>query len=188
MDRHPMDRDPLFSKFQFIQNLVSTFEKQRKNHMYQFAVLFISPYQDINTDNGIFQITKMGESGDYEATDSDCPTFPPDQDLGNYITARPDQPDHAETLLLDRFRALWARNWQACRTILLYTWLLPCNNCTKEIIRILGPCTSICQVIVVYTSTMRYMPVAQQRENIRKLKAAGIAVKKEGYDKRLERK
>lgn len=167
--------------------MISLFEDQRMRS--QFAVLFLSPHQDINKDNTQFEIRELGkvhEPDHSEATDWRSATFPPDNKLGNYITARPGKHhhhhcEHAEALLLDRFDYLRDKSGEACESIVLYTWFLPCEHCTEKIIDTLGLYTSNYQVTVVYTVVMNGLKETE-KENIDKLERADITVMQEDYD------
>ena len=124
-------------------------------------------------------------------TDNRSATHPPDDAMGNYIIARPDEVDHAESLLLGRFHRFWSlrTNFDASllpiRSILLYTWLLPCIRCAQEIIRVLEPYSQHQQVIVVYTATMRDVDAGTESAITGGLELAGITVIKKDYDEYL---
>ena len=165
----------------FIQKLINFFKGQRREG-YQFAVMVLSPATRVTVENTPF-LTRTRES----LTDNRSATHPPDGAMGNYIIARPDGHHHAESLLLGRFHRFWSlrTNFDASllpiRSILLYTWLLPCHGCAKEIIRVLGSYTRQQQVIVVYISTGTMSDV-DARAITRRLELAGITMIKECYD------
>ena len=159
----------------FVDDVVRTFKGQRIQG-YQFAVLVLSPE---------CQVT-LRHMPAYAMTNSSSPTHPPDHTLQNYIVARPDG-DHTEVLLLQRFPTLLARNTPGCQSIVLYTWFLPCQHCAEEITRVLGQYTTTHRVTVVYTSTLTKNE-DKDREYIRVMEAAGIAVRKGEHKKRVSRR
>lgn len=103
----------------FIQKLINFFKGQRREG-YQFAVMVLSPAKRVTSENTPFRTRTR-----VPLTDSRCATHPPDDVMGNYIIARPDGHQHAESLLLDRFHLFWSlrTSYLACQTILLFTWL-----------------------------------------------------------------
>ena len=158
----------------FVDDVVRTFKGQRIQG-YQFAVLVLSPE---------CQVT-LRHMPAYAMTNSSSPTHPPDHTLQNYIVARPDG-DHTEVLLLQRFPTLLARNTPGCKSILLYSWFLPCLRCAEEIARVLGQYTTTHRVTVVYTSTLTKNE-DKDREYIGVMEAAGIALRKGEHKKRVPR-
>lgn len=173
----------------FMQGVIKTFQSQRKEADYEFAVLFLSEHrklQDISTN------VKFPT----EATDSESRTFPPDADLVNYVTAGPREHEHAETILLGKLDKLMAKfGEEKCKTIVLYTWLLPCDSrpnrkdCKATIIEKLGPWAKSKAVILVYTSKMsgdesgENPGVSDKKETeiVRDIEANNIRVLKEIY-------
>ena len=166
----------------FIQMLIRSFNGQRREG-YQFAVMVLSPATRVTVENTPF-LTRTRVL----RTDNRSATHPPDGAMGNYIIARPDGYHHAESLLLERFHRFWSlrTNFDASllpiRSILLYTWLLPCIRCAQEIIRVLGPYSQQQQVIVVYTATMRDVDAQTESAITGGLQLTGITVIKEDYD------
>ncbi len=170
----------------FIQKIVELFKDQRQLGEYQFAVLILLPSQDINTRNLTLRTRTGVVTRPNEVTDRSSPTFPSEHNFCNFITARPDGPTHAEALLANHF----ARNYSAqqrpqCQTILLYTWLFPCDYCKREILRIFKFYTRDYRVILVYTSTVKDMDEEEVTKSTRDFEQAGIDVRKEKYDKFL---
>ena len=152
----------------FVQDVVEIFKRQRIRG-YHFAVIILSQYQHVT----------LNIRPSYVTTNNTSPTHPPDLTLGNYIVARPDGPHHAEVLLLCRFPTLLARNTPGCKSILLYSWFLPCQHCTEKIVHVLGQYTTTHRVTVVYTSTASE---SQERRNKLTMEKAGITVIKRQYD------
>lgn len=176
----------------FMQGVIETFQAQRKEAEYEFAVLLLSEhrdYQDI--------ATKTQFPTDSKATDYRSRTFPADDDLVNYATAGPQGLDHAEAILLVKLDLLmYEFGEDRCETILLYTWLLPCDSrqrrkdCKAKIIKKLGNWAERGkQVILVYTTTMSgdgsmgNLGVSREKEAeiVRDISAKGIIVLKEAY-------
>ena len=164
----PIDRN-------FVQDIVEIFKNQRIQRRHQFAVLILSPQHQVTMEQRPF----------CTMTDNTSPTHPPNSTLSDYIVARPTKHKHAEELLLERFDELLNRNASSCQSIVLYTWFVPCEGCTRKIIRVLGQLTY--RVTVVYSSKMRNMIEEEERRNTRKLKAAGITVIRRRYEEHLPR-
>lgn len=158
----------------FMQYVISTFKNQ---HEQEFAVLFLSEYQSFK-DIG----EKNKFSIDPKATDYEGRTFPPDKELKNYVTASPRRNKHAELILLGKLDILMTRfDEDNCKTIVLYTWLLPCEWCKAEIIEQLSPWAANegKQVILVYTCSQ----VNEKKEHkiVQDIEAMKILVLKETY-------
>lgn len=182
----------------FMQGVIKTFQAQRKEADYEFAVLFLS--EDRN-----FQHISTNVNFPTEATDSESRTFPPDADLDNYATAGPQGPEHAETIVLGKLDTLMDKFGEdKCKTIVLYTWLLPCDSrrnpnrkdCKAAIVEKLGPWAKKGkQVILVYTSKMSGdesgekpgVSDEKEAEIVEDMEAKKIIVLKERYYKPLPR-
>jgi deoxycytidylate deaminase len=112
--------------------------------------------------------------------DNSFVSFPTDDDLVNYIVARPDQryspPLHTEEILLSRFDALKNRfPGSPISTVLIYSWLMPCSGCTKLLIQKFKNCP--CKVIVAYNSDWtKAISDEDNQENRNLLRGAGIDV------------
>ena len=105
-----------------MKSVIKTFQAQRKEAEYQFAVLFLSAYR---------RFEKISSNTDFLAvnsknTDRKSRTFPPDDKLSNYVTAGPQGPDHAEAILLGKLNTLTEKYGE--QKYVLYTWLLPCDS------------------------------------------------------------
>ena len=175
-----------------IQDVITTFQAQRKEDDYAFAVLLLSKYRNFK-DIG----TNTQFPMDSEATDCDCRTFPPDDDLINYVAAGPQGLEHAEAILLGKVEALMEKfGEENCKTIVFYTWFLPCDRrlqrreCKAKVTSKLGPWVAKGkQVILVYTTTMPSdntgespgVDEKKESEIVRDMKAEGIIVLKESY-------
>ena len=176
----------------FIKRVIELFKDQRSREKYQFAVLFLTSQQDITTTGfykmtqTMFSRTRLEVNSPGTATDKTCSTHPPDRDLCNYVVARPDGRKHAEALLMNKLDTL-LRQYQSvgmpeCQTVVLYTWLLPCDSCADTIIRKLGQEGQRLRVILIYTSKVREVTENHACTIISKLEAAGITVRQEIYD------
>lgn len=171
-----------------IQNLVPLFQKQRKKGN-QFAVLFLASQQDKPVM--IFYTRKGAVSSPDRLTDNTYPTYPCSGDLCNYITARPGEngkESHAEAQLMNRFNELVISyqfsDMPVIQSIVLYTWLLPCDYCKSRIINTLKPITlgrTELSAFVFYTQTNG---VADWKEKCttRDLNSAGIIAPRVAYD------
>ena len=73
-------------------------------------------------------------TSDHLVNPKEC--FHPDNsNLGNYMVAHPVERDkHAEVILLDRFDDLLQSFGEEPFLILIFSWLMPCVECTKAII------------------------------------------------------
>ena len=177
----------------FMQGLIKTFQAQRREAEYEFAVLLLSEYR------GFKDIATKTQFSD--TTDCRSRTFPPDDALVNYATAGPQGLDHAEAILLVKLGLLMHKFGEdKCETILLYTWLLPCDSrqrrkdCKAKIIKKLGNWAEKGkQVILVYTTTMSgdgssgTSGVSEEKEAeiVQDIRAQGIIVLKEAYYEKL---
>ena len=178
----------------------------------QFAVLFLSKYDKHNihkTQFGESIATFIAFSYLIQMfiyTDPHCAVCPralvnPNishfpcyvcKHLGNYIAARPDRNKnktsyrHAEQFLLDKQRIL-IRNYtqnhgQQPQLIVLYSWLMPCSNCTTRIIKTFKNCRT--RVMVVYTSHSQAKTVNMKRDK-KILEQANITVIRVKYNRQL---
>ena len=172
------------------QRVVKLFKTQRQEK-HQFAVLFLSS-QDYIADVA-FQ-TKTGPVySPEEATDSSKPIFPLDRDLHNFVTARPHRKwyacrkRHAEEQLLDKFDLLKtsfeSSRFNRCRTVVLFTWILPCKKCTTQIINKLGGRGH--KVIVIYIIKHIKNTARDELYTVKRLEKAKIDVMSECYDHRV---
>ena len=175
---------------EFVDKIVRLFSFQRIRG-YQFAVVVLLPNREITSSFTLR--TKTGVvTHPNEITNRDTPTFPPDNELGNFITARPDQhiiQRHAEVFLTRRISSLMKSCEQQmlqCQTIVLYTWLFPCNDCKNAIIQTLQKYAKKYRVIVIYTSKMKNMDKSEVSKITSELRGAQIDVKQENYGRRLK--
>ena len=107
--------------------------------------------------------------------------------LGNYIVARPDRfrnkkkIRHAERFLLDKQGILisnYTRHHGKPQLIVLYSWLMPCSDCTTRIIRAFKNRTN---VILAYTSNYHTKTCTMKRDK-KKLEEANITLIRVKYN------
>ena len=158
-------------------NLINTFKNQRKLPGYirrvimkqstqkQFAVLYLSfSKEDLLEPN--FTNRSIKYKG---ITDNNNKSFPLDDGLSNYVTARPhrDLPivkgHHAEELIAGKFAKLVEAYKEEIQCIVLYTWLFPCKDCAADII-------SKIQQVEVSTNVPIYILYSRVRGNEEKEK------------------
>lgn len=172
-----------------IKHTIRIFENQRLQR-YEFAVLFLAPCKNFMAMRICinFQTKRESVHNDPDlATNCQLPTFPQDDNLCNYVTARPEQRRHAEELLLDELSTLISNYSLPCKSIVLYTWFLPCINCKDKIINTLSPyIRSEHQVILAYTIKMKDITDEESTLIVKDLEKAGITVKKVEYPQRLQ--
>ena len=180
---------------EFIQRIVYLFEQQRSFRQYQFAVLFLSPLpiQNINSRNMLFRTQNGVVSKPGEATNSTNLTFPPDDALCNYMTARPERHRHAEVKLMDNFETLLSiynsLSMPRCRSIVLYTWLFPCSQCAEYIIKNLQDyiIEGAYEVTVIYTSKQKDLKDEEIAKILSRFELAGIEALYVSFDELLKR-
>ena len=160
---------------------IERFKGQRKKQ--QFAVLFLSSEKNLakmefRTRYGMVSVLNP-------ATNNDFATYPPDNNLCNFVTARPEGQHHAEALLMRKFNRLMSscreQRMPPCQCIVLYTWLLPCEYCTRQILQTLASQTQHYKVILVYTTKMHDVSDENERDTVSTLKSNGISVRHKRY-------
>ena len=149
-----------------MQSFVNLFKSQRCSG-YQFAVLYLSPLplRYMSVEKLTFRTQEGEVNSPRKATNWRKGVFP--SKTRYYIVARPNYKRakasyrlklkvHAEVTLMDSFETLLqAHNSSSlleCRSIVLYSWLLPCIPCTKYIIKALQPFISErkYEIVVIY--------------------------------------
>ncbi len=170
----------------FVQNtIIPNFSEQRIRGD-QFAALIL-------LDCDLKDITSTILSPQDPMVDRDNPYYPhphSPQQQNNYLVARPDKQrygtTHAEVMLINNFDSLWSaylrsHSGREPQHVLLYSWIMPCKNCTKRICS-LQPLS--CKITVVYTIDCRKgedRDQIQTEENTKILNGAGVEVYKVGY-------
>jgi deoxycytidylate deaminase len=179
---------------EFVQRIVPLFEQQRNimRKQYQFAVLFPSPHrvQDINAHNVIFQTQGCVVRTPSDAINTGQFRFPLDDMLCNYMTARPTRKYHAEVKLMEKFETLLnaCKYNTQCRSIVLYSWLLPCHPCAELLIQKLQKYMDAFEIAVIYTSKQRDLKDEDRVSILKSFENARIKTFCVSFDQRLDRK
>ena len=179
----------------FVQRIVDLFAKQRNEQQYQFAVLFLThlPLSEITVSNMTFQTQAGAVNTPDEATDCSVPMFPPLDNLCNYMVARPQNNRHAEVRLMDDLETLLCMysslGMPQCRSLVLYSWLLPCLRCTEYIVKMLQDfiINRMFEVTVIYCSKQRDLKDEEIVRILNCFEIAGIEVLYVSYDQLLLR-
>ena len=180
-----------------IDAVVPSFKKQRSTGRYQFAVVILLSENNFdNISDMEFEPSNiLGEP----LLNNTYPSMPRNAaNYGNYIAARPDSVScHSEEEIFGKyssinspFRQLWtaytSHNGSTPNCVLLYTWQLPCTQCTDVIIRSLNDnMYRRTSVIVAHTIYWRSESEEEHRENEKKLKKENIAVVQVPYPEYL---
>ena len=158
-----------------VKILVKKFKTQRQSQKSEFAVLFLLPSLHLSD-----WIQTIGTEH-YETNNKYHSVPNTDDALTNYITARPGGNCDAEVNILNRLDQLMSqyelKNFPYFKTILLYTWLPPCKNCTQAIKKNLGHYASTHRVVVIYTVEFNHNAASDYRE----LQKMGIEVQRVIY-------
>ena len=176
-------RVPGFSEF--IQTVIDLFNGQRLEGD-QFAVLIFTAESKLSR-MGKTQFRAPGHTT--HLVDKTYSYFPR-HNLKNYLVARPDGDGrhHCEKILLDHEDQLWNAYRKDHPTgpkcIILYSWLLPCSECTSKILTYHAHICPAVKLIVVFTSGC-YRDESENRHNIARMQEAGIDVHKVSYSRRL---
>ena len=179
-----------------INNLIPSFMDQRAGN--QFAVVLLlseTDYQNINE----VKLSPSDING-RPKIDNSLRSLPQSTQLYcNYIVARPTIPEaiHSEQEIFaigstdhsnnSRFNELWdaycrQHNWIPPEYILIYSWNLPCKNCTDLIIRsLLRSPYNRATVIVVYTCEWKEEDIPQRQHSRERMLSQGIVVEKVPY-------
>ena len=174
-------RVPGFSEF--IRNVIDLFNGQRQEGD-QFAVLIFTAEHKLSRMGNI-QFRAPQHATDYVNKNY---SYFPRGDLTNYLVARPDNGRHCEEIMLDQEYRLWNAYKDHHSTgpgcIILYSWLLPCSDCTSEIIAYHTHTRPAVKLIVVFTSAC-YQDESQNLNNITRMQEAGIKIHKVSYSRDL---
>ena len=112
----------------------------------------------------------------------------PRHNLKNYLVARPDKGHHCEKIFLNQEDQLWDAYTEDHPTgpkcIILYSWLLPCSECTSEILTYHTYIHPAVKLIVVFTSGC-YLDESENLKNIARMQESGIDVHKVSYSRCL---
>lgn len=171
--------------------IIPAFQYQRHPERYQFAVLLLIPESaDINNlHRWLWPLNLNGRP----LVDNRYCCNPNRFHYRNYVSARPykicrDFVQHAEDTLLQELPNLWDAfvnhySSNPC-CIILYSWMMPCPDCTELICQMFQNTST--PVIVAYTIDWKRFSLAENEESRRKLRAAGIEVEKVKYAYRLD--
>ena len=173
----------------FIQEtVIPNFHKQRQQGD-QFATLILINEADLkDIQNTVFFPHDWCQR---PLTDRTHYFSPPDDQCVNYIAARPRPTEvrtiHAEKTLMEKLHSLWnayLTKFHSCpKHIILYTWMMPCNGCTRDIKRNLSQYHSPSKIVAY---TIEWKETHQEHESNRNmLQNAGIAVIQVPYRDRL---
>ena len=169
--------------YDFIQKVINLFNGQRLTRD-QFAVLIFTAESELS---------RMGNiqfRAPWHATHlvNKAYSYFPRNNLRNYLVARPDMGRHCEKILLDQEYRLWDAYTDhhpiGPRCIILYSWLLPCSDCTSEIIAYHTHTRPAVELIVVFTSAC-YQDESENDNNITRMQEAGIKIHKVSYSRDL---
>ena len=153
---------------------------------WQFAVIILLAKKETKSPQ-TFQFKPVSLS-----TDSSKPFVPTKSELNNYMAARPEQDllkrvaeyckmktsQHAEKIVLSEFEDLllaYSReNKEALGGIVLYTWSMPCTECTTQIIDTLAG--RKLKVTLAYTLRCQRESEKVQESNRERLRGAGVTI------------
>ena len=178
-----------------VNSLIPSFMDQRAGN--QFAVVLLLSERDYQNINKV-KLSPSDINGKPEIDNSQR-ALPPSTQYCNYIVARPTirEAIHSEQEIFaigstnhsnkSRFNELWdayccQHNQVHPKYILIYSWNLPCKNCTDLIIKTLqrSPYNSAA-VIVVYTSEWKEEGIPQRQQNKERMVSQGIIVEEVKY-------
>ena len=136
--------------------------------------------------------------------DPSKPFIPAKSEFNNYIVARPEQDvlnriteyyrikfsQHAEKIVVDEFEDLLLayvrENKEDLGGIILYSWVMPCTECTNKIIDTLAG--RKLKVTVAYTLRCKLESERIQHANRERLRQAGATVEYIQYENSLQKK
>lgn len=173
-----------------MDEVIQDFYMVRDTNRSQFGVLYLANIDNLNEFDGHFIPSQHG----MPVIDNTHPLSPADvRNYGNYLAARPAIIDtraravHSERQLLYHSRDLWNaylnRFHRTPNFLLLYSWIMPCENCTNEIINTLNqqPFQNIEHRVVAYTvegtgrrTNLSYMTPERNRRNRQRLQDAAL--------------
>lgn len=168
----------------FIQNsVISRFRSHREVPQAQFAVLVFSPMEFSNISQTNIRAAQEEGSARWVYTSSTAVCFPAIQSFTNFVVARKYGPRHSEELIFDYgdLEDLCRKCvQQPIKTLLLYSWLMPCSKCTSRIISEKNKLNGGRRMVVVYTADW-----VEERNNERNrecLRCNGVFVRRVKYN------
>ena len=149
----PIQNRPLF--LTFIVYLISEFSRQCLPYTTQFGALILVPQNQASLGHMTYQPSELNGSPQINA---EYNMYPFRNNYGNYIVARPEEGEHAEAQLLQELSYLWTaflsqHNNQLPEMIVLYSWIIPCDECVTRIVNTLAeaPYNQV-DIYVIYTT------------------------------------
>lgn len=183
---------PLNVKSYISDIVIPYFMDQRAG--FQFAVVVLLSETDFQNLNKV-KLIPSGVDGKPQIDNSQR-TMPPSAEYCNYIVARPTISErvHSEKEIFgkhedsknSRFDELWnaycLHHPLQPKYILIYSWNLPCEDCSNWIIRSLKKSPYECAtVFIAHTSEWRDESASQRQKNKEKLRDHGIIVEEVQY-------
>jgi len=163
-------RDPFHN---FVQELISKFKSQSQNK--QFAVLYLSPANELEEIKPQFSTLNDGP-----LTDAGKTIWPLQRNQDNFLVARVSR-RHAEVSLCSRAFSLISdyqtRRGTSPGYIVIFSWLMPCKNCTDEIIRSFSSGNRVVVYVRKWTKKGKHVE-DNPEENRRRLRENGFVIKK----------
>ena len=171
---------PGFHSF-IAQRVIPGFEGQRQQR-YQFAVLLLIPERDLNNIHSMnFQ---PQDNNQQPLVNNAYHYWPSPTHYRNYVAARPQGTLHSEITLLQELPHLWeafVANYRVIPSyVILYSWMMPCPDCTERICQTFQNTNT--SVIVAYTIDWKEIPDDDNEKSRNRLQASGIKVEKVKYD------
>ena len=172
----------------FVTEIVIPSAEEQRNK-WQFATMMLLTAKEMKEFAFCYKPSQSG--GQPILYESE--TFSPESKMfNNFIIARPkDNIKHAEAVILDNFDQLWVayktKNYnQTPASIILYSWIMPCNDCTEAIIKKLS--TLGIPVTIVYTIPWTKESDQIQEKSRNRLKENQITVDRVNCPYRLQPK
>ncbi|XP_052806536.1 uncharacterized protein LOC128235775 [Mya arenaria] len=173
-----------------VQNVIDLFYHQRSCGQTQFGVLLLGNPENNNLN--LYVYPHVG-TNDYRPVIDNTQPFSPSNpsDFGNYVASRPDyipqlqDAIHAEDISLGHMQRLWNnyinRFQQRPTLVLLYSWIMPCEQCVQLILNYFNsePYASVPHRVVAHTTEGYFLPYMSEEGNANsreRLRNAGIRV------------
>ena len=169
--------------------VIPGFERQRQTGRVQFAVLLLVTERSLDDINHF--VFEPHDSNGQPLVNNTQPYWPNYRCLGNYMVARPRNPNrrdiaqgqhttHSEILLLQQLPILLRSfGTQELAHVILYSWFMPCPDCTAKIISDLhfgSLRNTSASVMVIYTTDWYKISQPENEASRTRLTEAGIAV------------
>ena len=171
--------------------MIPDFKGQRKAGRTQFAVLLLVAESSLDDINNCFMFEPHDVNGNPLVNNAQ-PYWPNRRRWGNYLVSHPRRrrrrTTHSEMILLQELpNLLLSSRSQQPAHIILYSWLMPCPDCTAAIIRelLFGSLRNMASVVVVYTTDWFKISQTKNEASRANLAEAGITVKQIQYHKTL---